>query len=94
MAPSPCVRASRARPSASRRTPASASIAAASLARPGSPESSPGASPDGLIPEQGPATALRALASVDESLKTAKLDLGAVYTNEFVKKANAKYPKA
>lgn len=51
-------------------------------------------SPDGLIPEQGPATALRALASVDESLKTAKLDLGAVYTNEFVKKANAKYPKA
>jgi NitT/TauT family transport system substrate-binding protein len=51
-------------------------------------------SPDGTIPEQGPATALRALASVDESLKTAKLDLGAVYTNEFVKKANAKYPKA
>lgn len=51
-------------------------------------------SPDGLIPEQGPATALRALASVDESLKTAKLDLGAVYTNEFVKKANAKYPQA
>lgn len=51
-------------------------------------------SPDGMIPEQGPATALRALASVDESLKTAKLDLGAVYTNEFVKKANAKYPKA
>lgn len=51
-------------------------------------------SPDGMIPEQGPATALRALASVDESLKTAKLDLGAVYTNEFAKKANAKYPKA
>jgi NitT/TauT family transport system substrate-binding protein len=51
-------------------------------------------SPDGMVPEQGPATALRALASVDESLKTAKLDLGAVYTNEFAKKANAKYPKA
>ncbi|MEW6100579.1 MAG: ABC transporter substrate-binding protein [Pseudomonadota bacterium] len=50
-------------------------------------------SPDGMIPEQGPATALRALASVDESLKDAKLDLAAVYTNEFVKKANAKYPK-
>ncbi|UZD54934.1 ABC transporter substrate-binding protein [Caldimonas aquatica] len=50
-------------------------------------------SPDGMIPEQGPATALRALASVDESLKDAQLDLAAVYTNEFVKKANAKYPK-
>jgi NitT/TauT family transport system substrate-binding protein len=50
-------------------------------------------SPDGMIPEQGPATALRALQSVDESLKTAKLDLTAVYTNDFVRKANAKYPK-
>lgn len=50
-------------------------------------------SPDGMIPEQGPATALRALASVDASLKTAKLDLSAVYTNEFAKKANAKYAK-
>ncbi len=49
-------------------------------------------SPDGMIPEQGPATALRALQSVDEALKTAKLDLKAVYTNDFVRKANAKYP--
>ncbi len=48
---------------------------------------------DGLIPEAGPATALRALQSVDESLKDVKFDLSAVYTNEFVKKANAKYPK-
>lgn len=50
-------------------------------------------SPDGLIPEQGPATALRALASVDESLRSAAMDLAAVYTNEFAKKANAKYPR-
>lgn len=50
-------------------------------------------SPDGTIPEQGAATALRALLSVDESLKSAKLDLSKVYTNEFVKKANLKYPK-
>ncbi len=50
-------------------------------------------SPDGMIPEQGPATALRALASIDDSLKSATLDLSAVYTNEFVKRANAKYPK-
>jgi NitT/TauT family transport system substrate-binding protein len=50
-------------------------------------------SPDGLIPEQGPATALRALQSVDDAMKNAKIDLKAVYTNEFVRKANAKYPK-
>ena len=50
-------------------------------------------SPDGMIPEQGAATALRALQSVDDALKNAKLDLKAVYTNDFVRKANAKYPK-
>lgn len=49
---------------------------------------------DGMIPEQGAATALRALQSVDDSLKTAKIDLKAVYTNEFAKRANQKYPKA
>jgi len=48
---------------------------------------------DGAIPEAGPATALRALQSVDDSLKGIKFDLSAVYTNEFVKRANAKYPK-
>ncbi len=50
-------------------------------------------SPDGMIPEKGPQTAFRALASVDDQLAAAKLDLNAVYTNDFVKKANAKYPK-
>ena len=54
----------------------------------------PALSADGMIPEQGPATALRALASVDNEIAAAKIDLGAVYTNDFVKKANAKYPKA
>ena len=39
------------------------------------------------------ATALRALQSVDDNMKTAKIDLKAVYTNDFVRKANAKYPK-
>lgn len=53
----------------------------------------PALSPDGMIPEQGPATALRALQSVDDKMKNAKIDLKSVYTNEFVKKANAKYPK-
>jgi len=50
-------------------------------------------SPDGLIPEKGPDTAFRALASIDPEIADAKVDLTAVYTNEFVKKANAKYPK-
>jgi NitT/TauT family transport system substrate-binding protein len=50
-------------------------------------------SPDGFIPEAGSATAYRALASVDETIAQAKLDLKANFTNEFVKKANARYPK-
>jgi sulfonate transport system substrate-binding protein len=54
----------------------------------------PALSPDGMIPEQGPATALRALQSVDDAMKSAKIDLKAVYTNDFVRKANAKYPHA
>jgi NitT/TauT family transport system substrate-binding protein len=50
-------------------------------------------SPDGLFPDKGAETAFRALASIDAEIAKAKLDLAAVYTNEFVKKANAKYPK-
>ncbi len=50
-------------------------------------------SPDGMIPERGAQTAFKALASVDEQLAAAKLDLNAVYTNDFVRAANAKYPK-
>ncbi|MGC4078920.1 MAG: ABC transporter substrate-binding protein [Rubrivivax sp.] len=49
-------------------------------------------SPDGTIPEAGAATALRALQSIDESLKSAKFDLPAAWTNDFVKRANTKYP--
>jgi NitT/TauT family transport system substrate-binding protein len=30
---------------------------------------------------------------VDAEIAKAKLDLNAVYTNDFVKKANARYPK-
>lgn len=51
-------------------------------------------SPDGMFPEAGPATALRALQSVDETLKGVKFDLSAVYTNDFVKRANQKVAKA
>ncbi len=50
-------------------------------------------SPDGLFPEKGSDTAYRALASIDPEIAAAKLDLAAVVTNDFAKKANAKYPK-
>jgi len=50
-------------------------------------------SPDGMFPEAGPETARRALASIDKEIADAKIDLAAIYTNDFVKRANAKYPK-
>jgi hypothetical protein len=50
-------------------------------------------SPDGMIPEKGAETALRALASIDPEIAKATLDLSAVHTNDFVKQANAKYPR-
>jgi NitT/TauT family transport system substrate-binding protein len=50
-------------------------------------------SPDGIFPEAGSATAYRALASVDETIAKTKLDLKANYTNEYARKANARYPK-
>jgi NitT/TauT family transport system substrate-binding protein len=50
-------------------------------------------SPDGMFPEAGAETARRALASIDPEIASAKIDLAAIYTNEFVKRANAKYPR-
>ncbi len=47
-------------------------------------------SADGLFPDKGADTALRALASVDAEIAAAKLDLTAVFTNDFAKKANLK----
>ncbi|HOB96714.1 MAG TPA: ABC transporter substrate-binding protein [Aquabacterium sp.] len=49
-------------------------------------------SPDGLFPEKGPDTAFRALASIDPEVAKATVDLKAVYSNDFVKAALAKYP--
>jgi len=46
-------------------------------------------SPDGLFPEAGAETARRALASIDPEVANAKIDLAAIWTNEFAKKANA-----
>ena len=48
---------------------------------------------DGLFPAKGPQTAYRAMSSIDPKIAAAKVDLNAIYTNEFAKKANAKYPK-
>jgi NitT/TauT family transport system substrate-binding protein len=48
---------------------------------------------DGVFPEAGAETARRALASIDPEIAGAKVDLAAIYTNEFAKRANLKYPK-
>jgi NitT/TauT family transport system substrate-binding protein len=50
-------------------------------------------SPDGMFPEAGAETARRALASIDPEIAAAKIDLAAIYTNEYAKRANAKYPR-
>ena len=48
---------------------------------------------DGLFPEAGAETARRALASIDPDIASAKIDLAAIWTNEFGKRANAKYAR-
>lgn len=48
-------------------------------------------SPDGMMPEDGPATALRALAGQNEGLKTDKIDLNKLYTNKFAVRAKEKF---
>lgn len=50
-------------------------------------------SPDGLMPEAGPKTALRALQAFDPSLEGKKIDLSALWTNAFVHKALARPTK-
>lgn len=51
-----------------------------------------GLSPNGMIPEDGPATALKALAAYDPQLNAGAIDLSKIWTNEFATRANAKYP--
>ena len=52
-----------------------------------------GLSPDGMMPEDGPATALKALEAYSPDLKDSKIDLSKTWTNDFVKRANQKYPE-
>ncbi|MDB5899508.1 MAG: transporter substrate-binding protein [Ramlibacter sp.] len=46
---------------------------------------------DGMLPEDGPKTALRAVASFDASVKADKIDLGKTYTNDFARRAKEKF---
>ena len=51
-----------------------------------------GLSPDGMIPEDGAATALKALAAYQSDFDGAKIDPSKVWTNDFARRANEKYP--
>jgi NitT/TauT family transport system substrate-binding protein len=46
---------------------------------------------DGILPDEGARTALRALASFEPDLKASKIDLSRTYTNEFARKAKEKF---
>ena len=46
---------------------------------------------DGVFPEDGGQTALRALASFDATLKADKIDLSKTYTNQFALRAKARF---
>lgn len=48
-------------------------------------------SPDGLVTEEGPRTALKVLAGFDSSIKADRIELSKTYSNEFAKKAKARF---
>ncbi|HLR12853.1 MAG TPA: ABC transporter substrate-binding protein [Burkholderiaceae bacterium] len=51
-----------------------------------------GLSPDGLIPDDGPETALNALAAFIDDFPVDDIELDRIWTNDFAKKANEQYP--
>ena len=51
-------------------------------------------SPDGLVPERGPATALAMLQRFDKEVAGKPIDLAKIFTNEFVRKADLKFPRS
>jgi len=55
-------------------------------------KSKEGLSPDGVIPEDGAATATKALAAYVKGFDASKIDTSKVWTNEFTRRANQKYP--
>ena len=48
-------------------------------------------SPDGVMPEEGARTALRALASFDPSVRPEKVNLAKTYTNDFARRAKERF---
>jgi NitT/TauT family transport system substrate-binding protein len=46
---------------------------------------------DGLLPDEGAKTALKALTSFDPGIKEGKIELGKTYTNEFARRAKEKF---
>jgi NitT/TauT family transport system substrate-binding protein len=46
---------------------------------------------DGILPDEGARTALRALASFDPSIKPERIDLAKTYTNDFARRAKDKF---
>lgn len=48
-------------------------------------------SPDGMFPDDGGSTALRALASFDDSIKSDKIDLARTFTNQFARRAKRQF---
>jgi NitT/TauT family transport system substrate-binding protein len=48
-------------------------------------------SPDGMMPSDGPATALKMLSEFEKDVADKKIDLSRTYTNSFTIKANQKY---
>lgn len=52
----------------------------------------PALSPDGMVSADGPQTALNALAEYVPNFKKDEIDVSKIWTNDFVIKANQKYP--
>jgi len=48
-------------------------------------------STDGIVPTDGPQTALKALASFDPKIKPEKIDLARTYTNDFARRAKERF---
>lgn len=48
-------------------------------------------SPDGMMPEDGPATAVRALSAFSPEVKRAKIEVARLFTNDFAARAKAKF---
>lgn len=46
---------------------------------------------DGLLPDEGARTALKALASFDPTVRADRIELGKTYTNEFARRAKEKF---